>query len=349
MPRHPAVAYLFLVGCLAARRARYQSASRNTMNTTIDSKVDVALLSLAELYLYVYRRDHAFHHILADPRAKEIEEGDIVDLWRANSLTLGEAWAVKGLGPMCLASIHYWQKQIDFACIDVGANIGMTAIIFAIFHKRCGRANRIFAFEPGEVFPLPEKSMEVNRVSDIVTCVQAAASDMSGTAQFYLTPAQSPASSLLAAAVHRPEVTLHKPVVVKTVTLDEFLDARERTSGIVAKIDAEGADFKVLDGMKKTISDRLCTVQIEFFPSLIDTYADAVARLASLTADFHLLDAGASPRRLIGEDSRAIERWIAHVRALPGAPDRHLACAKGTSRDRSPPCPTSPGLNERNQ
>ncbi len=130
---------------------------------------EVALVSLAELYLYFFRRDHSFEHTLGDPRTREITEDQITDAWAPNSARSNEAWTARGLGPLSLASIHYWRKPIDFHYLDVGAHVGMTTIGRAIFYKRCGHDNRIFAFEPGEVFPLLQKAVNANRVSDIVT------------------------------------------------------------------------------------------------------------------------------------------------------------------------------------
>lgn len=103
----------------------------------------------------------------------------------------------------------------------------MTAIGRAIFYKRCGHYNRIFAFEPGEAFPLLQKAVNANRVSDIVTCVNAAVSDEPGRTQFYLTPGQSPASSLLRQAVDRSIVGASVATTVDTVTIGAFLDAKE--------------------------------------------------------------------------------------------------------------------------
>jgi FkbM family methyltransferase len=286
------------------------------MDTKTDADADIALISLADMYLYVFRQDHSFQHILSDPRAKEIKESEIADRWQPHSVKSDDAWALKGVGPMALASIHYWRHDIDFCYLDVGAHIGMTTIGRAIFYKRCGRNNCIFAFEPGNTFRLLLAAVELNRVGDLVMCVQAAVSDTSGSAQFYLTCGQSPASSLLADAVQRPEVTQSTPIMVNTVTIDKFLTGSERTSGIVAKIDTEGSDFNVLDGMKKTISDRLCTLQIEFFPRLLDPYVDPLARLLELGRDFYLVDLGSSPHIQIAPENRAIDEFVTRVRTF---------------------------------
>ena len=286
------------------------------MDTIIDTEADIALISLADMYLYVFRQDHSFQHILGDPRAKEIKESEIADRWQPTSVKPDDAWGLKGVGPMALASIHYWRHDIEFCYLDVGAHIGMTTIGRAIFYKRCGRDNRIFAFEPGNIFQLLQAAVEVNRVADLVMCVQAAVSDTSGSAQFYLTSGQSPASSLLADAVHRPEVTQSTPIMVNTITIDKFLTGSERSSGILAKIDTEGADFKVVDGMKETMSDRLCTLQIEFFPRLVDPYVDPLARLLELGRDFYLVDLGSSPHIQIASENRAIEEFVMRVRTL---------------------------------
>lgn len=288
------------------------------MESSVKEQVDrdIALITIADLYLYYFRRDHAFKSMLEDPRAKEITEDQVVDLWQPNTANLDEAWSLKGLGCISLASIHYWKNSIDFCYLDVGAHVGLTTIAQAIFCKRCGFSNLIYAFEPGEVFFLLQRAIKINRVPDLVSCIQAAASDETGLANFYLTPAQSPASSLLKCAVDRPVVVERVPTVTNILTIDEFLRGKNPTAGVVAKIDAEGADFLVLDGMKKTLSECLCTMQIEFSPALVDSYADPAERLLALAKNFILIEVGPAQPHLIVEEQHSIDDFTTRVREL---------------------------------
>jgi len=223
------------------------------------------------------------------------------------------------VGDFSLASIHYWRHGIDFDYLDIGANLGLTAIPQGVFFKRCGRANRVYAFEPGEIFALLQRSVAINGIADTTTCIRAAASDATGTVTFHLTPAQSAGSSLLIAAVERPGIMGVRTTLVEAVTLDQFaLDdgGLRPAAGLLVKIDAEGADFRVVDGMARLIDERLCTIQVEFSPVLIDSYCDPERRLRELADSFEVLDIGGTSRnRIAGDD---VSRFVNQVRQTTG-------------------------------
>jgi FkbM family methyltransferase len=275
---------------------------------------DTALVRIADLYLYFFRYDYAYKDILKDARAEEILDYQVTDLWQLSSVDSREAWPLKGLGLFSLASIHHWRNGIDFLYLDVGANVGLTTIVQAIFCKRCGHNNVVYAFEPGRVFSLLRDAVNLNRVSDIVTCVNAAVSDEVGPVNFYVTPAQSPASSLLTSAVDRPDVSEKAEILVDAITIDSFLERKDWPGAILAKIDAEGADFLVLDGMKKTIANHLCTIQIEFIPSLVESYTDPVERILSLVKEFEIVDVGTSQHAYVTPNLQSVSAFVQQVR-----------------------------------
>jgi FkbM family methyltransferase len=284
------------------------------MTTTADT----AIVHVADLYICYDRNDHAFHYALTDARAREVGEDDTPAQYQFGEVDPVNAYGLRGIGIFSIASMFFWKHNLNFDYIDVGANVGMTAIIQAIFTKRCGEHNRVYAFEPGEVFPLLQRSVEINRVGDITTCIRAAASDQNGKVAFHVTPAQSPASSLLGAAVKRPEVVRSHAITVDAVTLDSFLQSQLRPApALLVKIDAEGADFLVLRGMRETLAQRLCVVQIEFFPSLVDTYADPLAELMALREHFVLIAMDDGRLSVIEPVQQAISRFIERTRGKP--------------------------------
>lgn len=252
---------------------------------------EIALVELADMYLYVGRDDHAFCYLLEDARARELDLEEFPPLWRPSEVDYRAAWPLKGIGHFSIASMHLWKHNVPFEYFDIGANIGQTTIAQAIFYKRCGKTNRVHAFEPGTVFDLLCRSVRANRVGDVVSCINAAASDSSGEVEFHLTPKQSPAGSMIKAAVSRPEVKEVKTIVAQTVPLDDYVRNLRPGVGAIVKIDTEGADFKVLAGMKEMLATRPVVAQIEFFPKIID-YVDAAEELQKLAETFLLIDTG---------------------------------------------------------
>jgi FkbM family methyltransferase len=282
----------------------------------MQQSTDVSLVEIAGLYLFYFRRDHAFTYILQDPRARVISLEDVRIEWRQGDIDWKVAWDVKGLGPFALASIHYWRQDIDFDYIDVGANGGLTTIAQAVFYKRCNRSNKIYAFEPGDVFPLLNEAVRVNRVDDMTTCVRAALTDRAGKVEFFVTPAQSPASSLLKAATSRPGIVESNSIFVDAITFDDFSHTLRPAAGLLVKIDAEGVDFKVINGMQRTLADRFCTLQIELYPALVDTYVEPISALTRLASDFELIDLGTSPPQRIDPAPTTIAAFVEKVRGL---------------------------------
>lgn len=224
------------------------------------------------------------------------------------------------MGEFSLASIHYWRHGIDFDYVDIGANVGLTAVPTAVFFKRCGWANRVYAFEPGEIFTLLQQSVTINNIADTTTCIRTAASDATGTVTFHLTPAQSASSSLLRAAVERPGVMEVRTTLVEAITLDQFaLDnhSLRDASGLLVKIDAEGADFRVIDGMARLLEQRLCTILTEFSPFLVDGYCNPERRVTELAESFEVLDIGDTVRSRIAVDGGSVAQFVDRVRKKP--------------------------------
>jgi FkbM family methyltransferase len=280
----------------------------------MNDETDVKLVEIAGLYVLYYSADHAFAHAMQDPRARLIAPEQVNVAWQVGDADADIAWLLAGMGLFSLASIHYWRNGLDFDYVDVGANVGLTTIAQSVFFKRCDKANKTYAFQPGRVFSLLERSVKLNRIDDMTTCHPVALTDRDGLAKFYLTPAQTAASSLLVEATERPGVVTSIETVVETIKFDHFANRMRPAAGLLAKIDAEGADFNVLDGMRQTLANRVCTIQIELYPALADPYTNCVDRLHSLAADFVLIDVGASPPVEIGSERSDIMTFVNDVR-----------------------------------
>lgn len=253
------------------------------------SPTDTALVSIADMYLFYNVKDHAFSHTLSDPRAHVVSGEALAEKWSPRDLDINEAWRnAKGIGLFSLSGLHFARKGISFNYYDVGANVGMTTIAEAIFLQRCGLSSKVFAFEPGPVYDLLAKAVEVNRLSEVIRPMRVAAADTTGKLTFHVTPAQSPASSLVQAAVSRAEVERSETITVDAIKLDDLIFQQPQTGALI-KIDAEGADFKVLAGLSKTMAKKPCVIQIEFFPGIVESYlADSAGALLEISKSFEI-------------------------------------------------------------
>jgi FkbM family methyltransferase len=139
---------------------------------------------------------------------------------------------------------------------DVGAGIGFFSLLAA---RSVGPAGRVVSFEPGpEHAASVRANVELNDLAN-VTVVESALSDRIGPA--YLADPRE-ATAALASGPGGGAVT------VGATTLDAFLAARPEFGPDVVKIDAEGHETRILDGMAETLARHRPHVVVELHGDL---------------------------------------------------------------------------------
>lgn len=129
--------------------------------------------------------------------------------------------------------------------IDVGANVGSYALLFALWG---GDSGHVYAFEPAAASRAGlERHLALNGLGSRVTVRQEAISDRGGTAPFI----EEGSRGENRLVPHASAETRNVP----SVSIDEFCE----TSGVrpdVIKIDIEGAELAALRGARRTIASR---------------------------------------------------------------------------------------------
>jgi FkbM family methyltransferase len=134
---------------------------------------------------------------------------------------------------------------------DVGANIGF----FTIFCSRLvGPQGRVYAFEPiPENLVTLRRNIALNKLTNVVV-VEQALSASTGTAQMFVSPWSAFHSLNVDGASKREN---HGPdggeITVETITLDEFVSQAGVSAPDLVKLDVEGAELLVLEGMRETL------------------------------------------------------------------------------------------------
>lgn len=146
--------------------------------------------------------------------------------------------------------------------LDIGANIGYFSLVFS---QVVGTNGRVFAFEPDpNNFALLKKNVEINNLKN-VALNQKAVSDVSKSLPLYLCEYNH--------AQHRiyPSPRCNETVMVDAITIDEYLAGTEFYNRInFVKMDVEGAEYNVIEGMKKTLkSNPNLKILCEFSPKQI--------------------------------------------------------------------------------
>ena len=126
--------------------------------------------------------------------------------------------------------------------LDVGSNVGL---ITRLCSRIVSATGHVWAFEPD---PYTRNFLDhnVSRCNN-VTVSPIGLYDKNSSENFYIHPGSGTSNSLLAF-----EAASHS-IVVECMTLDTFLNQHPHISPNCIKIDVEGAEIKVLAGMKNTI------------------------------------------------------------------------------------------------
>lgn len=130
---------------------------------------------------------------------------------------------------------------------DIGANIGFFSIIGA---KLVGTTGKVYAFEPA-----PDNAAKIRHNARLnnfsqITVIEKAVSGSMGEGQFLLT--ENIGGHTLASADRPPDV--RGSMTVDLVSIDELIARGELTPPTLVKIDVEGAELDVLQGMKQTLA-----------------------------------------------------------------------------------------------
>ncbi len=127
--------------------------------------------------------------------------------------------------------------------IDVGAHYGFFSVLAGRENPACG----ILAFEPiPENFEILQKNMKLNGISN-AHLFKKAVSDTEGIFSF-----QVSAASDNSGFIANPAAPVLKNINVEVIRLDQFIDLIPDKPTLV-KIDTEGSEVQVLQGMKKII------------------------------------------------------------------------------------------------
>jgi len=144
--------------------------------------------------------------------------------------------------------------------LDVGAHIGYFTLIMA---RLVGKKGKVFAFEPSPInFELLKKNVELNKYKNI-RIIPKGISNKSDWIPFYLNSKNHGNCSFFKTDKHDKEIQ------IKTITLDHYFFGIDFNIDF-AKIDAEGSEPLVIEGMKSILRKPYpIKLIIEFFPRLL--------------------------------------------------------------------------------
>jgi len=160
--------------------------------------------------------------------------------------------------------------------VDVGAHIGYYSILAS---GGVGPSGRVFAFEPSPGnFALLTKNLESNGCTN-TRALPTAVAETAGSVELHLDPSNTGGHTLVA-----PRGS-GKSVQVESIDLDGWLQ-REAVRPALVKIDVEGAEWGVLAGLRRTLTESAeLTLVMEFFPARIRQGGRDPGEVLELLAD----------------------------------------------------------------
>jgi FkbM family methyltransferase len=137
-----------------------------------------------------------------------------------------------------------------WSCWDLGAHFGLYSIALAI---RVGEQGQVAAFEPNpESYARLERHRSMNRLAWLKT-YEMAASDRTGASEL-LTYGELDSTSTHLRYDDEVNSEASKPIGIRTLRLDDEVEAGRLRAPQFVKIDVEGHGHKAVGGMKGTIA-----------------------------------------------------------------------------------------------
>ena len=162
--------------------------------------------------------------------------------------------------------------------VDVGTNLGWYTVLAA----KNLEGGSVIGFELDDLnVDLLRKNVTLNQC-DNIEIHHAAVSDKPGTIS-YQRSAAAP-SAVFSIATDGVSADGGEMVTVEAVTLDGFFSDRDDSPDVI-KIDVEGAETMVLNGMMTILRDVKPKLFVEVHPTKLPSYGSSVAEVVSILMD----------------------------------------------------------------
>lgn len=155
--------------------------------------------------------------------------------------------------------------------IDIGAHIGYYSILA---RNIVGESGKVIAFEPNpESYKLLKKNFEMNEYTNCIA-ENIALSDEIGFVKLFIGKYRDDSSSLFLVE----NVDKNRYVTVKTMTFDKYCEMYKISPNFI-KIDAEGAEYRILRGITKVIDIHKPNLLIEIHPKHLESQEISIRSL----------------------------------------------------------------------
>ncbi|WP_013323780.1 FkbM family methyltransferase [Gloeothece verrucosa] len=169
--------------------------------------------------------------------------------------------------------------------LDVGANIGYTATIFA---KVIAPEFKIYAFEPDEKnFNSLQEIIKFNHQIEKIIAIQSAVGEREGLVNLWHNDNHHGDHKIVTPEYQKTGIDLKKVSAVSICSIDHFVESRLENAAIkFMKIDVQGYELAVCRGMEKTLmANPDAIIALEYMPSSLSELGFDSAELLQFFRD----------------------------------------------------------------
>lgn len=189
---------------------------------------------------------------------------------------------------ICKILNHFDSQKLTPHIIDVGGYIGRFSLEAAIYIKNYKSNIPIHCLEPGLTRNIIKANLAINGVSDFVSLRSEAASNSNGTTTYNYSP-----NILISGRICSfPTATQHKIVITKR--LDTLLSEVNCREAAIIKIDTEGHEPCVMEGLGDLVHTIPMVCIVEFWPRTLNKIVNQVPYWEYIQNNFHTININSS-------------------------------------------------------
>lgn len=279
--------FLIIFSFFFIRNRRTLTQIFSVMRENRDSLVDL---------LYFNLNDKAFDKILALYRSKFL-----------SVKTLHALNVLRSNPPKIHRQIFKKMIKKGMIVFDVGSYVGGYALYFA---KRVGKNGKVFAFEPVPyIFDILKCNIEMSTFNNIVP-INKAVSNFNGKINMMINLENTFDNRIIPSEILKNNSNNKHIVEVETTTIDDFCSFLKVQPDFI-KIDVQGHEYKVFQGMLKLINNKKnLIIFTEFWPFGIRLAGDDPKGLLKL-----ILSLGFKIYEIPANDKKVI-RYVENIEEL---------------------------------
>ncbi len=233
----------------------------------LQRRIDIVDCGVAKLFMYV--NDASYQAVKQASRHYLLTQQDREDAatFAAGGCPASLKRRFEGVAPNVTTCVlrHLWSLNLPCTVIDVGASYGFESIFTAQFSRVNGHDTPVVAFEPGVTATLLGQNVILNGVSGLVRVEHAAISNYSGLGLVFGEAGHSENNRI----INRWIEGEHQCSLCQIDSLDAYVARNGITGSLLVKVDTQGGEPEVLDGMADLFANHPTVLVVEFTPSAI--------------------------------------------------------------------------------